>query len=159
TLVKKRASWLVVLFLGELLTASVLGYYEDQISKAVVLALFMPLIVSSGGNAGSQACTLIIRALALGEIKLKDYWRVMHEQIISGILLGLILGAIGFLRIAIWSAFSNIYGEHWFLVALTISFTLVGIILWGTLTGSMLPFIIRRLGHDPAMSSAPFIAT
>jgi len=158
-MIRKRATWLVILFVGEMLTATAMGYFEHEISKAVVLALFVPLIISSGGNSGSQAATLIIRALALGEVKLRDWWRVMRREVLSGLLLGLILGTIGFLRIALWSAFSSLYGEHWMLVGLTVSCSLLGIVLWGTLTGSMLPFILKRLGMDPATSSAPFVAT
>jgi magnesium transporter len=158
-LVRKRASWLVVLFIGEMLTATAMGFFEREIEKAVVLALFVPLIISSGGNSGSQAATLIIRALALGEVKLRDWWRVMRRELASGLMLGVILGTIGFIRIAAWSAFSKIYGPHWFLVALTVGFSLIGIVLWGTLSGAMLPFLLRKLGFDPAASSAPFVAT
>ena len=158
-MVKKRASWLVILFLGEMFTATAMAYFEDELKRAVVLGLFIPLITSSGGNAGSQASTLVIRALALGEFKLRDWWRVMRREIGAGFALGLILGVIGFLRITIWSLFSNIYGEHWLLVASTIGVTLVGIVMWGSLMGSMLPLIIKRCGFDPATSSAPFIAT
>ncbi|MBK7257492.1 MAG: magnesium transporter [Ignavibacteriae bacterium] len=159
TLVWKRAGWLVVLFLGEMLTATAMGYFENEIARAVVLALFVPLIISSGGNSGSQAATLIIRAMALEEIRLADWWRVMRRELLSGLILGLILGSIGFLRIAVWSAFSPIYGEHWLLVGLTVSGSLVGVVMWGTLSGSMLPFLLRALGADPAASSAPFVAT
>ncbi len=158
-MVKKRATWLVVLFLGEMLTATAMGHFEDEIAKAVVLALFVPLIISSGGNSGSQASTLIIRAMALGEFHLADWWQIARREIFSGLALGTILGAIGFLRIALWSAFSNIYGPHWMLVALTVSLSLVGVVTWGTISGSMLPLILRRLGADPATSSAPFVAT
>ena len=158
-MIKKRAGWLVFLFLGEMLTATAMGFFEKEIEKAVVLALFVPLIISSGGNAGSQAATLVIRALAIGELKLADWWRVMRREIMSGAALGGILGTIGFLRIAIWSAFSTIYGPHWFLVALTVGLALVGIVLWGSLAGSMLPLLMRRLGFDPATSSTPFVAT
>lgn len=158
-MVRKRATWLVILFVGELFTATAMGYFEAEIARAVVLALFVPLIISSGGNSGSQAATLIIRALALGEVKLRDWNLVMRREIFSGLLLGLILGSIGFLRIAVWSAFSSIYGEHWILIGITVSLSLVGIVLWGTLTGSMLPFLLKRLGFDPATSSAPFVAT
>lgn len=158
-MVKKRASWLVVLFLGEMLTATAMSFFEDEIAKAVVLALFVPLVISSGGNAGSQAATLVIRALALGEFKLRDWWRVMRREFAVGAALGLILGAIGFLRIAVWSAFSHIYGPHWILVATTVGFALIGIVLWGSLVGSMLPLLLKRLGFDPATSSAPFVAT
>ena len=159
TLVWKRAGWLVVLFIGEMLTATAMGYFENEIARAVVLALFVPLIISSGGNSGSQAATLIIRAMALQEIALVDWWRVMRRELLSGLVLGAILGGIGFLRIAVWSAFSPIYGEHWFLVATTVSLSLVGVVMWGTLSGSMLPFVLKAFGADPAASSAPFVAT
>jgi len=158
-MVRKRAGWLVVLFLGELLTATAMGFFEKEIERAVVLALFVPLIISSGGNSGSQAATLVIRALALGEVRLPEWWRVMRREVLSGLSLGAILGSIGFMRITLWSMFSNIYGPHWLLVALTVGLALIGIVLWGTLSGSMLPFILRRLGFDPATSSAPFVAT
>ena len=158
-MVKKRAGWLVVLFLGEMLTATAMGFFEKEIERAVVLALFVPLIISSGGNSGSQASTLVIRAMAVGELRLKDWWRVIRREAISGIMLGGILGCIGFLRISIWSLFSSLYGPHWFLVAITVGLALVAIVLWGTLVGSMLPLILRRLGFDPATSSAPFVAT
>jgi magnesium transporter len=158
-MVKKRASWLVVLFLGEMLTATAMSYFEGEIARAVVLALFVPLVISSGGNAGSQAATLVIRALALGEFKLRDWWRVMRRELAAGTMLGLILGVIGFLRIAIWAQFTHIYGEHWLLVATTVGTALVGIVLWGSLMGSMLPLALKRLGLDPATSSAPFVAT
>jgi magnesium transporter len=158
-MVKKRAGWLVVLFLGEMLTATAMGFFEKEIARAVVLALFVPLIISSGGNSGSQASTLVIRALALGELTLGDLWRVIRREVFSGFALGCILAAIGFLRISVWSLFSTLYGPHWLLVALTVSLALVGVVLWGTLVGSILPFLLRRLGFDPATSSAPFVAT
>ena len=158
-MVRKRATWLVVLFLGEMLTASAMGYYEGAIAKAVVLALFLPLIISSGGNSGSQASTLIIRAMALGEVTLRDWWRVMRKEVIAGLMLGCVLGSIGFLRVAVWAQFSNVYGPHWMLVALTVGLALIGVVLWGSLSGSMLPFILRGVGADPATSSAPFVAT
>jgi len=158
-MVRKRAGWLVFLFLGEMLTATAMGFFEKEIARAVVLALFVPLIISSGGNSGSQASTLVIRALALGEVTLRDWWRVMRREIASGLALGSILAAIGFLRISLWSIFSNLYGEHWLLVAVTVSVALVGVVMWGTLVGSLLPFLLRRLGFDPATSSAPFVAT
>jgi magnesium transporter len=158
-MVRKRAGWLVFLFLGEMLTATAMGFFEKEIARAVVLALFVPLIISSGGNSGSQASTLVIRALAVGELTLSDLWRVIRREVFSGFALGCILGAIGFLRISIWSAFSNIYGAHWLLVALTVAFALVGVVMWGSLVGSILPFVLRRLGFDPATSSAPFVAT
>jgi magnesium transporter len=158
-MVKKRAGWLVVLFLGEMLTATAMGFFEKEIERAVVLALFVPLIISSGGNSGSQASTLVIRAMAIGELRLGDWWRVVRREALSGIMLGGILGAIGFLRIGLWSMFSNLYGPHWLLVATTVGLTLISIVLWGTLVGSMLPLLLRRLGFDPATSSAPFVAT
>ncbi|HZT77872.1 MAG TPA: magnesium transporter [Vicinamibacterales bacterium] len=158
-MIRKRAGWLVFLFLGEMLTATAMGFFEQEIARAVVLALFVPLIISSGGNSGSQASTLVIRALAVGEVGLRDWWRVMRREIFSGLALGSILGAIGFLRISIWSVFSNLYGPHWLLVAVTVASALVGVVLWGTLVGSILPFVLRRLGFDPATSSAPFVAT
>lgn len=158
-MVKKRAGWLVVLFLGEMLTATAMSYFEDEIAKAVVLALFVPLIISSGGNAGSQAATLVIRALALGEFRLRDWWRVMRREFAAGLMLGAILGTIGFLRIVIWAQFSDVYGAHYLLVAATVGASLVGIVLWGSLMGSMLPLALKRLGFDPATSSAPFVAT
>jgi magnesium transporter len=158
-MIQKRAGWLTALFLGEMLTATAMGFFENEISKAVVLALFVPLIISSGGNSGSQASTLVIRALALGELTLRDWWRVMRRELGAGLALGAILGSIGFLRITVWSAFSDLYGPHWMLVAVTVAFALIGIVLWGTLVGSLLPFGLRRLGFDPAASSAPFVAT
>jgi len=158
-MVKKRAGWLVVLFLGEMLTATAMGFFEKEIARAVVLALFVPLIISSGGNSGSQASTLVIRALAVGDVSMSDFWKVIRREIFTGLALGVILGAIGFLRISIWSAFSTLYGPHWLLVATTVAVALVGVVLWGTLIGCGLPFILRRLGFDPATSSAPFVAT
>lgn len=158
-LMRKRAGWLVVLFLGEMLTATALGYFEQEISRAVVLALFLPLIISSGGNAGSQASTLVIRAMALGEVKLSDWWKIVKLELLSGIVLGTILGLIGFFRVTLWSAFSNIYGAHWLLIAFTVGFSLIGVVIWGTLSGAVLPLILRRAGVDPATSSAPFVAT
>jgi magnesium transporter len=158
-MIQKRAGWLTALFLGEMLTATAMGAFEAEISKAVVLALFVPLIISSGGNSGSQAATLVIRALALGEVTIRDWWQVMRREIFAGLALGAILGSIGFLRITLWSAFSDIYGPHWLLVAITVSCSLVGVVLWGTLSGSLLPFLLKRLGFDPAASSAPFVAT
>jgi magnesium transporter len=159
TLAKKRARWLVVLFFGEMLTASAMGHFEHQITRAVVLALFVPLIISSGGNSGSQAATLVIRAMAVGEVKLRDWWRVIRREALCGLLLGSVLGGIGVLRVTVWQRMFGIYGEHWFLVALTVGLSLIGVVLWGTVSGSMLPFILRRFGIDPATSSAPFVAT
>jgi magnesium transporter len=158
-MIQKRAGWLTALFLGEMLTATAMQAFEKEIERAVVLALFVPLIISSGGNSGSQASTLVIRAIALGEVKLRDWWFVMRREILAGLTLGAILGSIGFLRITVWSTFSSIYGEHWLLVALTVGTALIGVVLWGTLIGSLLPFLLRRLGFDPATSSAPFVAT
>jgi magnesium transporter len=159
-MIRKRAGWLTALFLGEMLTATAMKAFEAEIAKAVVLALFVPLIISSGGNSGSQASTLVVRALALGELTISDWWKVMRREFLAGLTLGGILGSIGFLRITMWSAFSPAtYGEHWFLVAVTVSVALVGIVLWGTLIGSLLPLFLRRLGFDPAASSAPFVAT
>lgn len=159
-LIWKRAGWLVILFIGELLTASVMQYYEDQLAQMIVLAMFLPLMISSGGNSGSQASTLVIQAMATGEVKIKDWWRVFRREIISGLSLGIILGVIGFFRIYVWHLiFPNLYGEHWIMVGSTVSLALIGIVLWGSLIGSMLPFILRRLGADPATSSAPFVAT
>ncbi len=158
-LVQKRAKWLVILFLGEMLTATAMGYFENEISKAVVLALFIPLIISSGGNSGSQAATLIIRALALGEVTLRDWWRVMRREILSGLSLGGILGAIGFIRVTVWQHLFGTYGAHWILLAITVFISLIGVVMWGTLSGSMLPFIMQKLGADPAASSTPFVAT
>ena len=158
-MIKKRGGWLVMLFLGEMLTATAMSFFEGEIQKAVVLALFVPLIISSGGNSGSQATTLIIRALAIGEVKLRDWWNVMRREILSGLVLGAILGTIGFFRIAAWSMFSTIYGPHWLLVGCTVGVSLIGIVMWGSLAGSMLPFLLRRVGFDPATASAPFVAT
>jgi magnesium transporter len=159
-LFKKRITWLVVLFIGEMLTATAMGYFQGEIAKAVVLALFVPLIISSGGNSGSQASTLIIQAMAVGEITILDWWRVMRRELISGLLLGTVLGFIGFLRLIIWAKiFPNFYGPHAFYIGLTVGFSLIGVVLWGTLSGSMLPIILKKLGADPAVSSAPFVAT
>ena len=159
-LTQKRATWLIILFVGEMLTATAMGYFEDEISAAVVLALFVPLVISSGGNSGSQAATLIIRALALKEITLKDWWFVMRREILSGFTLGLILGVIGFLRISVWHYLGWYdYGEYWYLIALTIFLSLIGIVLWGTLSGSMIPMLLKKINLDPATSSAPFVAT
>lgn len=158
-LVKKRVGWLIVLFLGEMLTATAMGYFGDEIGIVVALAFFLPLIISSGGNSGSQASTLIIQAMALGEVTVADWWRVMRRELISGLMLGTILGIIGFFRITIWSSFSAVYGPHWLLIAFTVGLALIGVVLWGSLAGSMLPLLLKRLGADPATSSAPFVAT
>ncbi len=164
-MIRKRAGWLIILFLGEMLTATAMANYQDEIARAVVLALFLPLIISSGGNSGSQASTLIVRAMALGEVTLRDWWRVAAREIQAGLSLGVILGAIGVLRVALWSIVGekyfhrSLYGAHWPLVAITVGLALVGVVLWGSLSGSMLPFLLRRVGADPATSSAPFVAT
>ncbi|HEY6152625.1 MAG TPA: magnesium transporter [Candidatus Udaeobacter sp.] len=164
-MIRKRAGWLVILFLGEMLTATAMASFQDEIARAVVLALFLPLIISSGGNSGSQASTLIIRAMALGQVTLRDWWRVAGREIRAGLSLGLILGTIGVLRVALWSIVGEkyfnrqLYGPHWPLVAITVGLALVGVVLWGSLSGSMLPFLLRRVGADPATSSAPFVAT
>jgi magnesium transporter len=158
-MLRKRAGWLVLLFLGEMLTATAMSHYERQIEEAVVLALFIPLLISSGGNSGSQATTLIIRAMALGEVRLRDWWRVFSRELTAGIALGLLLGTIGFLRILLWQSVSPIYGQYYLLLAVTILLSLLGVVTFGTVTGSMLPFILRRMGLDPASASAPFVAT
>jgi len=159
-LVRKRVGWLAILMVGEMLTATAMGFFEDQIHKATVLALFIPLIISCGGNSGSQASTLIIQAMALGEITVRDWWRVMRREIISGFMLGVCLGMVGFLRISIWHIIApEIYGDHWLLLAITISVSLIFVVLWGSLSGSMLPILLKKLRFDPATSSAPFVAT
>ena len=159
-LFRKRIGWLVVLFLGEMFTATAMGYFQDEIQKAVVLALFIPLIISSGGNTGSQASTLIIQAMAVGEITIANWWRVMRREIIQGLMLGSVLGIIGFTRVIVWSKIlPQVYGSHEILIGFTVGFSLIGVVLWGTLTGSMLPLILKKLGADPAVSSAPFVAT
>jgi magnesium transporter len=158
-MIRKRAGWLAALFLGEMLTATAMGQFEAEIARAVVLALFVPLIISSGGNSGSQATTLVIRAMALGELRLRDWWRVIRRELVTGFGLGAILASIGLARILLWQFLFGAYGEHYFLVALTVAFSLVGVVLWGSLAGSILPFILRGLGFDPASASAPFVAT
>ncbi|MBC7424742.1 MAG: magnesium transporter, partial [Ferruginibacter sp.] len=159
-LIKKRATWLIILFVGEMFTATAMGYFDAEISKAVVLALFVPLIISSGGNSGSQAATLIIRAMSLKELSIKDWWFVMKREILSGLTLGFILGTIGFIRIAVWQNLHLYnYGEHWALLASTIFLSLIGIVMWGTLSGSMIPIVLKKLNIDPATSSAPLVAT
>lgn len=158
-LIKKRVGWLVILFLGEMLTATAMAYFEDEISKAMVLVLFIPLIISSGGNTGSQASTLIIQAMALGEVTLYDWWRVIKRELVSGIVLGTVLGTIGLFRVIFWNMAFHSYGDSTFLIGLTVGFSLLGVVLWGTLIGSMFPMFLKRLGADPAVSSAPFVAT
>jgi magnesium transporter len=159
-MVKKRASWLIILFLGEMLTATAMQGYNGEIEKAAILAMFLPLIISSGGNSGSQATTLVIRAMAVGELKLRDWFRVVRRELQSGILLGLILGVIGFIRISLWQELHIFnYGPYHWLVAITVAVALVGVVLWGSLAGAMLPFLLRRCGLDPATASAPAVAT
>ncbi|MBN1927934.1 MAG: magnesium transporter [Chlorobiaceae bacterium] len=158
-LVRKRAVWLIVLFLGEMLTASAMSFFEGELAKAIVLATFIPLIISSGGNSGSQAATLIIRSLSLGEITLQDWWKVMQREISSGLMLGSILGIIGVFRVVLWAMILDQYSTVWLLIGLTVGFSLLGIVIWGTLAGSMLPLLLQRAGIDPATSSAPFVAT
>ncbi|HRN73566.1 MAG TPA: magnesium transporter [Ginsengibacter sp.] len=165
TLIKKRVGWLVILFFGETLTATAMAFYNDELAKVIVLTNFIPLIISTGGNSGTQASTLIIQAMALGEVTIKEWWKVMKRELFSGFLLGAILGSIGFFRILIWSLLMqrglmrDIYGEHWILLGVTVGFSLTGVVLWGSLTGSMLPILLKKLGADPASSSAPFVAT
>jgi magnesium transporter len=160
TMVRKRVGWLIVLFLGELLTATAMGYFEGEIAKAVVLATFIPLIISSGGNAGSQATSLIIRGMSLGEFSPSDWWLVLRRELASGVMLGLALAIVGFMRIGLWEVISPAtYGPHWMAIGFAVSSSVLGIVLWGTLAGSMLPLLLRRLGLDPATASAPFVAT
>jgi magnesium transporter len=158
-LLRKRGGWLSVLFVGEMLTATAMAYFEHEIAKAVVLALFIPLIISSGGNAGSQACSLIIRAMALGEITLRQWLRVLLRELVTGLVLGALLGAIALMRVVFWPARESLYGEHYVLIALTVALSVVGVVTFGTIAGSMLPFVLRRLGFDPAAASAPLVAT
>jgi magnesium transporter len=158
-MVRKRGVWLVVLFVSEMLTTTAMAYYQDEVARAVVLATFVPLMISSGGNTGGQASTLVIRAMALGEVRLRDWWRVVRREFTTGLSLGLILAVIGFVRIVTWEGVFHTYGPHYLAVAFTVAASLVGIVLWGTLAGSMLPLLLRRMGLDPANSSAPFVAT
>lgn len=158
-MVKARMGWLIILFIGESFTATAMGFFEGQIAKAVVLALFVPLIISSGGNTGSQASTLIIRALALGDVTVGEWWRIFRRELSVGLIMGVSLGIIGFVRVAIWSQFVDIYGPHWTMVGLAVGVSLVGVVLWGNLIGSLFPLVLKRLGMDPAVSSAPFVAT
>ena len=158
-IIKKRAFWLVVLFLGQTLTASAMGLFESEIADAVVLALFLPLIISSGGNSGSQAAALVTRAIALGEVTVRDWWLIARRELVAGLTLGVLLGALGFLRVAVWGAFLGAYGPAWPLIGLVVFLALVGVVLWGSLVGSLLPIALKRLGADPAASSTPFVAT
>ncbi len=158
-MVRKRAIWLTVLFVGQLLTATAMGYYESAIARALVLTLFIPLVISSGGNSGSQASTLVIRAMAMEEVRLRDWWLVLRRELAAGLLLGLILGTIGLLRVILWPGREEVFGVHFALVGITVAVSLVWIVMWGAVAGSMLPFVLRRLGFDPASASAPFVAT
>ena len=159
-LFKKRVGWLIVLFLGEMLTATAMASYEHALDQALILSLFIPLIISSGGNTGSQASSLIIQALTVGEVTMEDWWKVMRREIVSGIMLGTVLGIIGFSRVMVWSQiFPEVYGAHYFLVAMVVGVSLIGVVMFGTISGSMLPIVLKRLGADPAVSSAPFVAT
>jgi magnesium transporter len=158
-MIRKRGGWLAVLFLGEMLTATAMGRFEDEIARAVVLALFVPLIISSGGNSGSQATTLVIRALAVGELRLRDWFRVARKEIVTGLSLGALLGLIGLTRVVLGDVLGFGYGEYSLQLGLTVCLALIGVVLWGSLAGSMLPFLLRRLGLDPATASAPLVAT
>jgi magnesium transporter len=158
-MLKKRGGWLSALFLGEMLTATAMAYFEHELERAIVLSLFIPLIISSGGNSGSQASTLIVRALAVGDVKLRDWWRVFRREIVVGTLLGVLLGCIGMMRILLWPTRNKLYGQHYFMISFTIACSLVGVVLFGSLAGSMLPFVLRKLRFDPASASAPFVAT
>lgn len=158
-MIRKRGGWLVVLFLGQMLTTTAMAFFEDAIAAALVLALFIPLIISSGGNSGSQASTLVIRAIALGEVRLRDWWLVVRREFAVGLALGSLLGVIGLVRVVVWQAVGGVYGEHYWLLGITIALSLVGVVLFGTIVGSTLPFVLRRLGLDPASASAPLVAT
>ncbi len=158
-IIRKRAFWLVLLFVGQTLTATAMGFFESEIASAVVLALFLPLIISSGGNSGSQAAALVTRAMALGEIGVKDWWLIAKRELAAGLALGLLLGGLGFARVAVWGAFFHAYGDEWFLISVVVFLALVGVVLWGSLTGSLLPLVLKRFGADPAASSTPFVAT
>ncbi len=158
-MLRRRGGWLSVLFVGELLTASAMGYFEDELMRAIVLSLFVPLIISSGGNSGSQASTLVVRAMSLDEVRLRDWWRVVQREIGAGFALGALLGALGFIRVVLWQAIWPDYGEHALLLGATVGISLLGVVMFGTITGSLLPFLFRRIGFDPASASAPFVAT
>jgi magnesium transporter len=159
SMLRKRVVWLAVLFVGELLTATAMSRFENEIAKAVVLSVFIPLIISSGGNSGSQASTLVIRALALGELTLADWWRVVHREVVQGLSIGGVLGVIGLARVFVWEAMFHSYAPHTVSLAITVALSVTGVVTFGTLTGSMLPFLLRRAGLDPASASAPFVAT
>jgi magnesium transporter len=158
-MVRKRGGWLAALFVGEMLTASAMAHYEHEIARALVLTIFIPLIISSGGNSGSQATTLIIRAMALGEITGRDWWLIVRREIAAGLTLGAILATIGFVRVLVWHSFVHSYGPAYVRIGMTVAFSLIGVVSWGTIAGSMLPFIVKRFGFDPATASAPFVAT
>jgi magnesium transporter len=158
-MIRKRAGWLAILFVGEMLTATAMGRFEHEIARAVVLALFVPLIISSGGNSGSQASTLVIRAMALGELKLRDWWRVIRRELAAGLSLGAVLASIGLIRILVWQSVFGLYGDHYLLIAITVAGSLIGVVTFGTLAGATLPLILRKVGFDPASASAPFVAT
>jgi magnesium transporter len=158
-MIRKRGGWLAVLFVGETLTAAAMGHFQEEIAKAVALALFVPLVISSGGNSGGQATTLVIRAMALGEVRLRDWWRVVRREFFSGLGLGAILAVLGFLQVVATQRISGAYGPHFLGIGATLGLSLIGVVLWGTLVGSMLPFLLRRLNLDPATASAPFVAT
>ncbi len=157
--IRKRAFWLVVLFIGQTLTATAMGLFESEIADAVVLALFLPLIISSGGNSGSQAAALVTRAIALGEVTVRDWWVIARREMVAGLALGVLLGVLGFLRVGIWGVFFDAYGPEWPLIGLVVLLALIGVVLWGSLVGSLLPIVLKRLGADPAASSTPFVAT
>ena len=158
-LVRKRAVWLTVLFVGQFLTTSAMSYFEDELARAIVLSLFIPLVISSGGNSGSQASTLVIRAMAMEEVRLRDWWRVLRREVVIGLLLGLVLGAIGLARVTLFPGAAETFGEHFVAVGITVALSLVWIVMWGATAGAMLPFVLRRFGFDPASASAPFVAT
>lgn len=158
-MLRKRAGWLIVLFVSEMFTATAIGYYQHEIERAIVLTFFIPLIISAGGNSGSQASTLIIRAMALGEVRVRDWWRIMGREIRMGLSLGFILGLVGLIRILAWPSRETLYGEHYALIGFTVAFSVLGCVLWGTIAGSLLPIGLRRIGLDPATASAPFVAT
>jgi magnesium transporter len=158
-MVRKRGGVLAVLFIGEMLTATAMSQYEDEIAKAVILALFVPLIISSGGNSGSQASTLVIRAMALGEVQLRDVFRVLRRELGAGLAMGTGLALLGFTRVVVWQQLWPMYGEHYMLVAAAVGLSLIGVVMLGTVTGGLLPFALKRVGLDPASSSAPFVAT
>ncbi|MBI1826246.1 MAG: magnesium transporter [Planctomycetes bacterium] len=159
TMIRKRAGWLSILFVGEMFTQTAMGKFQDELERAVVLSLFLPLIISSGGNSGSQASSLLVRALALGDVRLRDWWRVLVRELTSGLALGAVLGTIVLIRILVWQALGWDYGPHYMILALTVSFSVIGVVMYGTLMGAMLPLVLRRVGLDPATSSAPFVAT